>query len=1146
MESAADGDGGRPPLGAIEHEILLEMQASGRVPRGALLRREIVRGAIFWELFLVACWAGLSVFVFWEVSGTASARVVAGLFTGLGGVVVGVILLYRRVADRRIRQGLQHASLALRAIESVTDPALSFLPLDALLDEVLARTRQAVGGDVAAVLLLGDKGQQPRIRALQGASGLVRATSDVDAERGVLGEVVRRGKGIIVNDVLGSALPRVTISQRAASLVAAPLLVRDKVIGVVLVASSEANSFERSDLRLLQVVADRCAASIERARLDEAERRSRLGAEHARLHLGLLARSSVALAAALESYDDALHMLADVVVPDFADWFSVDVIDEAGELRRIANAPGSLERDKHPPRQVFVPHRHPNGERLIRLAIANGKPQVVMPYRRAGPAHGGEPAAPGDFTDASPAAGVESMLIIPVRVRGLSFGALSFVTGAGRRGYRKSDLETASGVAERVGVMIERVLAWRQTRASEEAATRYADRLQRLMEAALVVNAPLAEPEVVQVLAEHGRRVLDAARVVISTPHPAGPRVEMLWPAESAVVPDEEARSVASIAADVVARRAAPRRFPEGSPGDLALEKSQSAVELTPWLGVPLTDKEGKGGRVIVAFGQPGRLFDDDDESVLVLLSQMASVALRNAQLYQDVEANEQRLRAVLDASPLAIAELAFTGEPRWWNRAAVDLFGWDPANDGPREIPIQEGAWKVMTSLLARTHAGEATLGTEIGASRPDGEQLELSISTAPLRDAQGNVTSALMVAGDVTERRRLLDQFHQAERLSAMARMAGGLAHDFNNLLTVILGCSEVLLRRVGDEPAVQEEVGAIQRAGQRAAALTAQLLAIGHRRAVQPTAVDLNEVVVSIQAMLSSVIGADIELEVTPYSRPAQVMVDQAELERAILNLAINSRDAMPDGGRLELQVKGTGSGRQYGRPKLFGLVVADTGVGMDAETQDHCFEPFFTTKGLARGTGLGLSTVHAMVTQAGGQVLLDSTPGLGTSITLWFPSHPVSAPAPVGEEASGHGATSGSESILLVEDEPELRRLVDRELTARGYTVRVAANATEALRIAQDELSRFALVVTDVVMPGMSGVELAHMLKSIDPSMPILFVSGHVDKESLSPHTLSEEADLLPKPFTPEQLAGRVREILDSAPGQRRSKPESSAI
>lgn len=1139
MEPTADGDGRRSPLDAIEHEILPAIPASDRVHGGALLRREIGRGAIFWELFLVACWAGLSVFVFLEVSGATSARLVAGLFTGLGGAVVGIILVYRRVADRRIRRGLQDASVALRAIESVTDPALSFLPLDALLDEVLARTREAVVGDVATVLLLGEKGQQPRVRALQGASGLVRATSDVDAKQGVLGEVARRGRGIIVNDVVGSSLPRVTISQRVASLVAAPLLVHDKVTGVVLVASSEPNRFEQTDLRLLQVVADRCAASIERARLDDAERRSRLGAEHARLHLGLLARSSVALAAALESYDEALQMLAEVVVPDFADWFAVDVIDEAGELRRLSHAPRSLERNQHPSQDAFVPHRHPHGERLVRLAIANGKPQVVMPYRRTGPLHGGEPAAPGEFIDASPAAGVESMLIIPVRVRGSSFGALSFVTGAGRRGYRKSDLETASGVAERVGVMIERVLAWRQTTASEEAATRYADRLQRLMEAALVVNAPLAEPEVLQVLAEHGRRVLDAPRVAICVAEPTGPRVEMLWPEKSTVVPDQAIASTAAIAADVVARRSQPRRFPEGRPGRNGPDEFQEEAVLTPWLGVPLSDREGKCGRIIVAFGHPGTSFDDEDESVLVLLSQMASVALRNAQLYQDVEANEQRLRAVLDASPLAIAELAFTGEPRWWNRAAYDLFDWDPESNAPRGLPVEQSAWKVVTSLLARTRDGEATVGTEVGARRPDGQQLELSISTAPLRDAHGTVISALVVAGDVTERRKLLDQFHQAERLSAMARMAGGLAHDFNNLLTVILGCSEVLLRRVGDEPAVQEEVGAIQRAGQRAAALTAQLLAIGHRRAVQPTAVDLNDVIVSIEPMLSSVIGADIELEVVPYSRAARVIVDQAELERAILNLAINSRDAMPDGGRLELQVKATGSGRQDGRPKLFGLVMSDNGVGMDAETQDHCFEPFFTTKGLARGTGLGLATVHATVTQAGGQVLLDSTPGLGTSVTLWFPAQQVGAPAPVAEEAGSQGATTGSESILLVEDEPELRRLVDRELTARGYTVRVAANATEALRIAQDALSRFDMVVTDVVMPGMSGVELAQLLVSIDPNMPILFVSGHVDKESLAPHALAEEADLLAKPFTPEQLAARVRGLLDTAKSQRRS-------
>jgi PAS domain S-box-containing protein len=1099
---------------------------------GPPFRRSLGRSSVIVEVGIFLGWAALTAFVFEQVSGSTASKAVAGLFTGLGAVAVVTVMLHRRLADRRIRQGLEAASAALRAIEAVTDPSLSFLALDALLDEVLLRTRQAMGGDVSSVLLLRDKHGRLRARAAQGAeAGAIVA--EAEQEGGVLRAIAEGGRGTVINEA-EALWSRPSVPRRPGSLAAAPLLIQGEVIGVVVAAGGKHDRFDEGDLRLLQVVADRCAASIERARLDDAERRSRLGAEHARLHLGLLARASYTLATALESYDRALLALSDVVVPDFADWFCVDVIDDTGELRRVAYAPRGAGVSRVVAPRVPVPHRHSQGDRLVRLAIADGQPQIVMPRHASAVPHEGVAAAPGEHFEPSPDDDVESMVVVPIRVRGASFGALSFVTGAGRRGYRRSDVETAREVSERVAVMIERVFAWRQSRASEAAARRYAARLQRLMEAALVVNAPLAEDEVLEVLSEHARRVLDASRVALAVPRPEGPVVEKMWPAEAAKPGDPEVVRAATMATDIVVHRGQPRRFPEAAEiGQGPAERSRGGP--TPWLAVPLTDDEGTTKRVIVVFGKVGALFDDEDESVLVLLAQMAAVALRNAQLYQEVQANEQRLRAVLDSSPLAITELDFTGRPRWWNQAAMGLFGWEPDGAAARVLPIGDAATQVVAGLLARTRAGEATLGTELTATRSDGQALELSISTAPLRDRHGIVSGVLMVVGDVTERRRLLEQFHQTERLSAMARMAGGLAHDFNNLLTVILGCSEVLMRRAGDEPVVQEEVGAIQRAGQRAAALTSQLLSIGHRRGLQPVVVDLNEVALSMQPMLSSVLGDGIELEVVPYSRPARVLVDPAELERAVLNLAINSRDAMPDGGRLLIQVKASGPARRDDpdSERLCGLVVSDTGVGMDLETQDHCFEPFFTTKGLARGTGLGLATVHATVTQAGGQVILDSAPGAGTTITLWFPAHRAAAAKPGGEGPAAAAGSSGTERILVVEDEPELRRLVDRELSARGYSVRAAANAVEALRIVGDDPATFALVVSDVVMPGMSGVELARMLHGMDPSVPVLFVSGHIEEDRSSAYPLSEEADLLAKPFTPEQLAGRVRAAIDNA-------------
>ena len=1063
-----------PDQGAIS-ELLPDRDP----PSVGLLRREISRAAPLGEFVLVLCWAVLSAFVFVEVSDTPSSRVVAGLFTGLGGAVVLVVILYRRAADRRIRQGLRDASVALQAIENVTDPELSFLILDELLDEILARARRLLEGDVASVLLASPQSRALEVRASQGATGRRPAGSDPGT---AVDNLAPGGRGVIVNDVSASELRSMPSHRDVASLVAAPLLVRGEVIGVVEVATRSPHRFERRDLRLLQVVADRCAASIERARLDEAERRSRLGAGQARLHLAMLARASVCLSVAMESYQEALASLVDVVVPDFADWFAADLVDTAGELRRVAYGPVSDEPSGSVSGNRFV-HRHPRGEQLVRKALVEGRVQVVMPSGRGGEAHGGEPGSSGETSEALPAAGVESMLVVPIRVLGSVSGALTFVTGAGRRGYRRSDRVAAEELAERVGVALERVLAWRET-------IHHAERLQRLMEAALVVNAPLAESEVLELLAQHAQRVLDATEVTITSGPPDSPVLDSAWPLGRR--PDDQQRG--------------------------------------PRLEVALSGEKGDPHRIIQVVGHPDQQFADGDTSALTLLAQVAGVALQNARLYQAVQGNEQRLRAVVDSSPLAIAELDLSGEARWWNQAASELFGWDIEAEERRKLPVTGTAEQVVESSLDRARTGEATLGTEVTASRRDGGQLELSVSTAPL-EFQGEVTGVLVVVGDITERRRLMDQFHQTERLTAMARMAGGLAHDFNNLLSVILGCGEALIRQRGDDPAVQEEVGAIQRAGQRAMGLTGQLLAISHRRTVQPVVLDMNEVALAIQPMIGGVLGPTIDLEISPWLRPALVYVDQADLERAILNLAINARDAMPEGGRLTLQVTSTGAPSSGGDDRLVGLVVSDNGVGMDPETREHCLEPFFTTKGLARGTGLGLATVHATVTQAGGQVTVDSALGAGTTITLWLPAPPTDAsPAPVavGEPFT---ASSGTETILLVEDEPELRRLAERELRARGYTVRAAANAGDALRIAQSDLARFDVVVTDVVMPGMSGVELAQMLLTLDPELPILFVSGHIDRDTLPTAVLSEGSEFLAKPFTPEQLAVRVRDIMD---------------
>ncbi len=1112
-----------------------------------LLHQALGRHTFLGEAALVVAWA---LFSFVSFHFLTVNRTLAWLLVFASAVMVIVILVFRRVAERRIRLGLHDAGVALRSIQSVTDPGLSFLPLDELLDELLARTGHVVGGDVATIFLVTGDGAGLTVRASYGLDARVTEGLEVLVGEGVVGEVASRAQAVIVNDVAEATETAPLLRQRVSSLVAAPLLVGGQVIGVVQVGTRVRHRFQERDLQLLQLVADRSAASIERARLDEAERRSRLGAEHARQHVAILARAGDVLATALESYDEAMVRLVDVVVPSFADWFAVDVVDEQGTLRRVADGADGRWGTGH------LRHPHPDGEALVRRVLAGGKPEVVIHTRREGPPHGGEPAPPGAYQETVEDSGIESMLVVPVHLRGLSFGALSFVTGSGRRGYRRSDLETAAGLAERVAIAVERVLLWGESRQAEQAATRHAAQLRRLMEAALAVNAPLAEPQVLRVLSEHGRRVLDAEQAVVLVLPPGELPTGALAAAVAETKPEVEVSAptvlpdtlspVVHAASRLVARANRPLRntggLDEVADPAIAAELAASGARAVPWMAVPLVDSTATRNRAIVVLGRE-RAFNAEDESVLVLLAQMATVALDNARLYQAAQGNEQRLQAVVESSPLAIAELDLSGAARWWNGAAGSLLGWDsPANDGMADGSLRiaaadDIAAAALVRLWDRTRHGEATVGVQLGALRDD-ELLQLSVSTAPLLDHNGAVTGILAVAEDVTERQRMLEQFQQAERLSAMARLAGGVAHDFNNLLTVILGCSEILLRQIDPADALVTEVEAIQRAGHRAAALTSQLLAIGHRQVGQPGVVDPDGIVRSMEPMLVRVIGEDVQLELVPPEPGGRILVDPAEIERAVLNLAINARDAMPNGGRLVIRTRVVGADLPAPQ-RIVALAVSDTGTGMDEETAEHCFEPFYTTKGLAKGTGLGLAAVHAMVTQAGGQVSVDTAPGRGTTITLWFPA--------VEEEEDDFGAipleqdsSGGDELVLVVEDEDELRRLAVRELEERGYLVLAAANGVEALSVAQSLERPIDLLVTDVVMPEMNGVELAESLVDLWPTVAVLFMSGHLDEGAMERHPLDPDADLLPKPFTPDQLGRRARYALDRAAASRRTR------
>jgi len=378
--------------------------------------------------------------------------------------------------------------------------------------------------------------------------------------------------------------------------------------------------------------------------------------------------------------------------------------------------------------------------------------------------------------------------------------------------------------------------------------------------------------------------------------------------------------------------------------------------------------------------------------------------------------------------------------------------------------------------------------------------------------------------------------EQLRQAQKMEAVGRLAGGVAHDFNNVLSVIIGYGDLLLQDLRPADPMRAEVEEIRKAGQRAAGLTRQLLMFSRQQVVEPRVIDLHEVLTSMDKMLQRILGEDVELVSMPPKAAGRVKADPSHIEQVILNLVVNARDAMPTGGKLTLETANVVLDEDYARSHLPAkagpyvmLAVSDTGVGMDRETQARIFEPFFTTKDIGTGTGLGLSTVFGIVQQSGGNIWVYSEPGKGTTFKVYLPrvDDDVDAPKPHVAPAT----LRGTETILLVEDEEQVRTVVVNILRRQGYRVFPAQHAGEALLLCESYPEAIDLLITDVVMPQMSGPELARRLARTRPGMKVLCMSGYTDDSIVRHGVLESGVAFLQKPVTPATLASKVREILD---------------
>ncbi|GMW02198.1 MAG: hypothetical protein AMXMBFR84_33340 [Candidatus Hydrogenedentota bacterium] len=419
----------------------------------------------------------------------------------------------------------------------------------------------------------------------------------------------------------------------------------------------------------------------------------------------------------------------------------------------------------------------------------------------------------------------------------------------------------------------------------------------------------------------------------------------------------------------------------------------------------------------------------------------------------------------------------------------------------------------------------------------RADGTKFDAEYFSYPMwRDKE--IIGAVVTFLDVSHRKNLEEQLRQAQKMEAIGRLAGGVAHDFNNLLTIITGYSELLLQSIPKDDPNRELLEEIRKAGYRSASLTRQLLALSRKQILAPEVLDLNDVVRDTERMLCRVIGEDIDLATVLHPELGSVKADPGQLEQILLNLAVNARDAMPQGGKLTIETNNVILGEDYTRfhadvqpGRYVMLAVSDTGVGMTEEVKRHLFEPFFTTKETGKGTGLGLAVVHGIVKQSEGSIEVYSEPGVGTSFKIYLPR--VEQAAPTGKTWPGLGpAPRGTETLLLVEDEDAVRALTRFTLQQCGYTVLEASRGEDALRVAGNHRKPIQLLITDVVMPGMGGRVLAERLLSLHPEMKVLYLSGYTNDAVVRHGILHEEVNFLQKPFSPSALAHRVREVLEN--------------
>ncbi len=573
---------------------------------------------------------------------------------------------------------------------------------------------------------------------------------------------------------------------------------------------------------------------------------------------------------------------------------------------------------------------------------------------------------------------------------------------------------------------------------------------------------------------------------------------------------------------------------------------------LTLLLILPLNRLRGKALQAIREYSGAGldAVPRGNELSTLVRANDIMLDTIKN-HLSQRTRAEEafretsRTLHALIEASPLAVVVSDAIGTVRVWNPAAVRMFGWTEAETIGHQNPLlSSGGSPELRAACSLVLHGERFSNTEICGRTRAGSEIFLGFSGAPLLDAQGAIASMMAIMTDITDAKAAEEALHRSEeqlrqslKMEAVGKLAGGVAHDFNNLLSVITGYSELLLARTDGLNPARREIEEIHKAGERAAALTHQLLAFSRRQILKPKRLRMDEVVENLGMMLRRLIGEDIHFATGSQEDLWAVRADPSQIEQILMNLCVNARDAMPAGGKMvvstaNVTLESPLVERELTIPpgRYATLQVTDNGAGIDEEILSRIFEPFFTTKDQGKGTGLGLATVYGIVKQSEGYIRVVSAPGEGTTFSVYLPAAEGEEPETEEDRPEAEcGDPEGKWTILLVEDEEMVRELAIEILQGAGYTVLDAANGADALAICDRHEGRIDLLVTDLVMPGMNGIELARIVGDSRPGIPVLFMSGYAEDAKERLGYLDEGRAFLQKPITPTKLARKVREI-----------------